>query len=154
MPADSTEYARLATLNANRYRLAQDIRKNVRENLLQDAGDTAEADTQPEESTHKQRLAFMKAAAIRQANKQAGGTVGASVGGTIGSVIPVIGTGIGIFLGRFIGKKLGIIGIIAMALLTILLFFVLFVAILQAACEDTLFAATDFVTTGICPYLK
>lgn len=147
------EEAQKSALNAGRYR-KQTLQQGFREDLMRQDRNTEDNTDIPQESAHKNRLAMLKAGAIKRANTQGGAALGASVGGTVGSVIPVVGTGIGIFLGRFVGKKAGITGIIIFAILFLLFLLVIFIALLKGYCDTWTGWATDKVTLGICESLE
>ena len=131
------ERYRAATLNAARYR-KQNIQQEVRKGLFQNTNTSQEdsSEESPNPSAYKQRLALMKAGAVKEANKQSGAAVGATVGGALGSVVPIVGTAIGAFLGRFIGKKLGVTGIILLCIVSIVLFVIIFIAMLKGICNE------------------
>ncbi len=142
------ERYRAATLNAARYR-KQNIQQEVRKGLFQNTNTSQEDSNEesPNPSTYKQRLALMRAGAIKEANKQGGATIGASVGGTIGSIIPIVGTTIGAFLGKYLGKKLGITGIILLCVVGIFLFITLVIATFKGVCDS--FSWISQVSLGI-----
>lgn len=132
------EQTRLSALNAARYR-KQNISQEIRGSLLasRKASQEDQEQEEPVESVYKRRLALLKAGAIKEANKQGGAYVGGAVGGFVGSAVPVVGTGIGAFIGRFVGKKLGITGIIIMAILLIFAQILFYIVLLKGACENT-----------------
>lgn len=135
--AGQSEWLKQAALNANKYR-KPNLQQQLRSNILSDnkPANQSEDAAQPE-SIHKSRLALLKAGAIREANKQTGAYVGGVVGGAAGSVVPIIGTGVGAFLGRLVGKKLGIIGIVILALVTNILLALLLIMMLKYGCNKT-----------------
>lgn len=144
-------------LNAARYS-KQKTQQQFRGSLLQDNSNKDQNDDVPEESRYKNNLGLLKAGAIKKANAEAGGAVGATVGGAVGSVIPVIGTGFGAAAGRFLGRKMGVTRIITYTLITfaalMLLFTILFIAIMDGVCNTYAGAATDYFTLNICSSLK
>lgn len=149
-----TEQMRSASLNAARYR-KQNIQQEVRKGLFQSNASQENVEAAPEESQYKQRLAILKAGAIKNANTEFGSKAGATVGSAIGSIIPIFGTGIGFFLGRFIGRRLGITGIILISLVLLVfcmtIFFIIFTGALKGYCDTYVGTAVDYVTIQICP---
>ena len=129
-----TEQMRSASLNAARYR-KQNIQQEVRKGLFQSNASQENVEAAPEESQYKQRLAILKAGAIKNANSELGGATGATVGSALGSALPIVGTSIGFFLGRFIGKKLGIAAIIITLIIGLLLFAAIFIVIIKGTCD-------------------
>ncbi len=128
------EQMRSAALNTARYR-KQNIQQEVRKGLFQSNAPQEEPEAVPEQSQYKQRLAILKAGAIKNANSELGSTAGATVGSAVGSALPIVGTSIGFFLGRFIGRKLGITGIIIAILISMFIFVAIFVVIIKGTCD-------------------